>query len=265
MTDNLFYSLGRKMGPKLRKARWMWESLTGTEADALRLEQSVGLDLSHEARQQLPLDPDPRTRQTLDDIGYRLSTCVANRLRSFHFDAFTGGEPNAFALPGGFIFISRPIIDLCRWDASEVAFILAHEMGHVIRGHAIERIVANSAISFASRAAPVRGVLAGWLRNVGIQYLQTAYSRDHELEADRLGLRLARAAGFDPEGPIRLFSRLADLKKSPDPIDLGQYFSSHPTAEVRIQTLRRDLQHHRPEGGKSEARILKSETNPNPE
>lgn len=243
MGGGLFYNLGKKMGPKLRKARWMWESFAGTEANAIRREQEVGLDLANEARRQLPLDTDARTRQALDDVGRQLSACVANRLRSFHFHAFESGEPNAFALPGGFIFVTRSILELCRWDQSEMAFILGHEMGHVMRRHAIERIVAHSAVSVVSRAAPVQGVLAGWLQNVGVKFLETAYSRDQELEADQLGLRLVMAAGYDPEGSIRLLSRLAERKKSPEPPGLGEYFSSHPPSEVRIQSIRRHLQH----------------------
>jgi predicted Zn-dependent protease len=242
MLGGLFYNLGRKMGPKIRKAQWMWTSFTGTEAEAIRLERRVGLDLAEEARKQLPLDEDPRTCRALDEIGGRLAARVANRERSFRFEAFAAGEPNAFALPGGFIFVSRSLLELCRWDESETAFILGHEMAHVIRGHAIERIVANTAVTVASRAAPVRGALGGWLKTVGVQYLQTAYSRDHELEADRLGLRLARAAGFEPQGALRLLARLADLKKSSESSRLGEYFSTHPTAEIRIQSLRRFLQ-----------------------
>lgn len=242
MLDGLFYNLGRRVGPKLRKAQWMWASFTGTEADAIRLEHAVGLDLADEAGRQLALDRDPRTRQALDEVGRRLATCVANRLRSFHFEAVAVGEPNAFALPGGFIFVSRSILELCQWDRNEMAFILGHEMGHVIRGHAIERIVANTAVNVVSRAAPIRGALGGWLKTVGIQFLQTAYSRDQELEADRLGLRLLRAAGFEPEGAMRLLTRLADLKRSSEPASLGEYFSTHPTAEIRIQSLRQFLQ-----------------------
>jgi predicted Zn-dependent protease len=242
MLGGLFYNLGRQMGPKIRKARWLWASFTGTEAEAIRLEHGVGLDLADEARKQLALDPDPRTRQTLEEVGRRLAACVADKLRSFHFDAFAAGEPNAFALPGGFIFVSRSILDLCRWDQNEVAFILGHEMGHVIRGHAIERIVTNTAVAAASRAAPVRGALGGWLKTVGVQYLQTAYSRDHELEADRLGVRLLLAAGFEPAGAIRLLARLAELTRAAEPASLGEYFSTHPTSEIRIQSIRRFLQ-----------------------
>ncbi len=237
----LFYSLGRKMGPKIRKAQWLWTSFTGTEAEALRLEHAVGSDLADEAGRQLVLDLDPRTRQALDEVGRRLTACVANRLRSFHFEAFAAGEPNAFALPGGFIFVSRSILELCRWDRDELAFILAHEMGHVIRGHAIERIVANTAVTVVSRAAPVRGALGGWLKTVGIQFLQTAYSRDQELEADRLGVRLVVAADFHPEGAMQLLSRLAEWKRSAEPASPPEYLSTHPASEIRIQNIRRFL------------------------
>jgi len=247
MAHGLFYSLGRKLGPKVRKVRWMWESLAGTEADAIRLEHGVGLDLAHEAELQLTMDSDPQTAETLHEIGDRLSTCVANRLRSFRFDTFLGGRPNAFALPGGFIFVGRPILELCRWDKDQIAFVLAHEMAHVIRRHAIERIVTNSAVSMAARAAPVSRALGPWLRNVGLHFLETAYSRDQELEADTLGVRLVMAAGYKPEASAELFSRLAEVSRSSDPAALGEYFSTHPSAEVRIRSIRRYLQ-QRPDG-----------------
>lgn len=238
MADGLFYNLGKKVGPKVRKAKWMWESVTGTEADAVRLEHGVGLDLAHEARLQLQMDSGPRTRETLEEIGYQLATCVANQLRSFHFEAFLGGEPNAFALPGGFVFVSRPILDLCQWNNDQIAFILGHEMAHIIKGHTFERIVTHSAISTVSRATAVRGVLGGWLRTVGVRFLETAYSRDQELEADRLGVRLAAAAGYRPEGATELLAHLAQLKAAPEPLDLGEYFSTHPNADIRIKSIR---------------------------
>jgi len=240
MSDSLFYHLGRQVGPKLRKARWLWASAAGTEADTIRLEQGVGLDLAREARQQLQMDTDPRTRAVLDEIGPRLAARVTNKLRAFCFEAFLCGEPNAFALPGGYVFIGRPILDLCDWNEHEVAFILGHEMGHVLKGHAIDRIMTNSAIAAAAKA-PIRSPLGVWLRNVGVRFLETAYSRDNELEADRLGVRLAAAGGYDPQGAIRLLGRLGQLHESPDPLTLGEYFSTHPTAEVRIQAIRRYL------------------------
>lgn len=235
--SGLFYNLGRKVGPKVRKAKWLWQSIAGSEADAIKVEHEVGQDLAREIRRQLELDLEPQAEQILNEAGNRLSACVANKSRKFSFETIKGAEPNAFALPGGFIFVTRSLMERCRWNENEVAFILGHEMGHVIKGHAMARIISNSAIAAASRAAPIRGVLAGWLRKVGVQFLESAYSQDLESEADKLGVRLVAAAGYDPNACVRLLSRLAELSPPVGQFDLGGYFSSHPPFKVRIQNI----------------------------
>jgi predicted Zn-dependent protease len=114
-------------------------------------------------------------------------------------------------------------------------------MAHIIRGHAMNRIVSNSAIAVASRAAVIRGVFSGWLRKVGVQFLESAYSKDLESEADRLGVRLVATAGYEPDACIQLFSRLAKLNSPPGKFDLGSYFSSHPPFDVRIENIKHQL------------------------
>ena len=235
--SGLFYNLGRKVGPKIRRAKWFWQSIAGTEADAIKVEHEVGLDLAREIRRQLELAQKPQAAQMLNETGHRLIACVANKSRKFSFETVKGTEPNAFALPGGFIFVTGSLLELCQWNRDEIAFILAHEMSHVIRGHAMSRIISNSAIATASRAAPIRGVLAGWLRKVGVQFLESAYSQDLEFEADKLGVRLVAAAGYDPGACVQLLSRLAKLSQPAGQFDLGSYFSSHPPFKTRIQNL----------------------------
>jgi len=227
--SGLFYNLGRKVGPKVRKVKWFWQSMTGSEADAIKVEHEVGRDLAREIRRQLGLDQEPQTEQILNEI--------TNKSRKFSFETVKGTEPNAFALPGGFIFVTRSLMELCRYNQDEVAFILGHEMGHVIRGHAMARIISNSAIATVSRAAPIRGLLAGWLRKVGVQFLESAYSQDLESEADKLGVRLVAAAGYDSGASVQLLSRLAKLSSPTGKLDLGSYFSSHPPFNIRIQNI----------------------------
>jgi predicted Zn-dependent protease len=223
----------------------MWQSVTGSETDAIKVEYEVGLDLASEIRQQLEHSRQPQIDQMLSEIGNRLAGCVANKSRRFNFETVEGGEPNAFALPGGFIFVTKSIVELCRYDENEIACILGHEMAHIIRGHAMNRIVSNSAIAAATRAAPIRGVLSGWLRKVGVQFLESAYSKDLESEADRLGVRLVAGAGYEPEACVQLFSRLAKLKSATNEFDLGSYFSSHPPFKVRIENIKRQLRKYR--------------------
>ena len=236
-----FYRLGRMVGGTVRKAKWMWESLAGSEADAIRAEYEVGRDMAAVIREQIPCDADLEVQAFLDGIGQRLARSVRNELRRFRVTAVVEDHPTAFALPGGFIFVARSLVELCDKDRDETAFVLAHEMAHVIRRHAINRLLRQTALSAASLASPGRGWLAPWIRKVGLQWLESAHSREHEFEAEALGGLLMRAAGFDPTGAIRLLERLRGLDQTSDRSGLGVYFHTHPAVEDRILNLRRRL------------------------
>ncbi len=235
--SSLFYNLGKMAGPKVRKAKWIWHSITASEADTIKAEHEVGKDLACEIRNQLGLDTEPQSGQLLSEVGSSLTVRVTNKLRTFNFEVVKGSEPNAFALPGGFIFVTRSLLELCNWNQDEIAFILAHEMGHVIRGHAMDRIIANSAIAVGAKATSIQGLLKSWLGKVGVKFLESAYSQDMELEADELGTRLIAAVGYDPHAPIQLLSRLRKLNQSDKQSSFGSYFSSHPTYDIRIHNI----------------------------
>lgn len=239
--SSLFYNLGKMIGPRVRKIKWIWQSITASEAEVIKAEYEVGQDLAREIGNRLELDTKPRAGQMLNKVGRHLAACVANKLRTFSFEVIKGTEPNAFALPGGFIFVTRSLLELCDWNQDEIAFILGHEMGHVIRGHAMDRIIANSAIAVGARATPIRGLLASWLGRVGVKFLESAYSQDMELEADTLGARLVAVAGYDPHAPMQLLSRLSELNQPTEQSSLGNYFSSHPAFDIRIYNVDRLL------------------------
>jgi predicted Zn-dependent protease len=232
--SKLFYRLGKIAGPSVRKAKWFWQTATNSQAEAIKAEYEVGRDMAADVRRSLGTDPDRRTGEILDEVGCRLAGYVADKLHSFSFESVNSPVPEAFCLPGGFIFVSRAIVELCQANKDEIAFILAHEMTHVIRGHVMERMISNSAIAAASRASPIRDVLSACLREAGAKFLQSAYSQDQELEADKLAVHLVAAAGYDPRGSIRFFQRLA---KSIDQSNLGDYFSSHPSCKARIENI----------------------------
>jgi predicted Zn-dependent protease len=239
MSGNAFYRLGRITGVQFRKAKWMWQSLAGSEAEAIQAEYGVGRDMAAVVLEETPRDPEQTTQALLDELSGKLTPVVRNRLHRFQMTAVNPDRPSAFALPGGFIFVARSLVRLCDRDRDELAFVLAHEMAHVIRRHAIDRLLQQKVISALALASPGRGALASWIRQVGVQGLGRAYSRDQEFEADELGLRLMRAAGFDPAGAIRLLQRLGALEATPGPLDLGPYFSTHPPVEDRVGRLYR--------------------------
>ena len=226
-------------GGKFRKAKWMWKSVAGSEADAIRAEYGVGRNMAAVIQEQSPCDTDPDVQAFLDGIGQQLAQAVRNKLHPFRVTAVAEKHPTAFALPGGFIFVARSLVELCDKNRDEMAFVLAHEMAHVIRRHAINRLLTQTALSAAALAAPGRGSLAPWIRKVGLKWLERAYSREHEFEADALGALLMRAAGFDPAGAIRLLQRLGGLDQAPDHLGLGPYLSTHPLREERMMRLLR--------------------------
>ena len=236
----LFYNLGRKVGPKVRKAKWIWQSVAGSEEEALKMEHLVGRDLAEEVRCQLQPVTNTEKERMLNKIGSALVSCLVKQDRRFNFEIVHGDRPNAFALPGGYIFVTESIIELCTKE-DEVAFILSHEMAHVVRGHAMKRIISSSAISTAARAAPIRGSIARWFKTVGISFLESAYSRETENQADALALRLSAAAGYDPRAAISLFQRIHGIKTDDNTGNAGYYFGTHPPFNERIREINYQL------------------------
>ena len=237
-----FYRVGKMVGGKFRKAKWMWESVAGSEADAIRAEYGVGREMAAYVLERTPRDTSSDVQTFLDEIGQQLTRSVRNELHRFNVTAIVEDHAAAFALPGGFIFVAGSLVELCDRDRDEIAFVVAHEMAHVIRRHAIDRLLRQKALSAVSMASPARGWLAPLIRSVGVQWLERGHSQENEFEADTLGALLMRAAGFTPAGTTRLLERIGRLDRSSDLGSLGEYFSTHPPVRDRVLNLRRQLQ-----------------------
>jgi len=237
--SGLFYNIGRQIGraavPVIRKTKWIYDGLAGDEEQALRAEKAMGSALAAEFRAVAQPVNDSEVVALVGGLSERLSACVRDKRRTFHCEVVQGDSRNAVALPGGFIFMSRSLVDLCERRPDELAFVIGHEMAHVIRRHAWDRMVNQAIVRAASVVTARAGVLGGWLRKGGLELLQNAHARNSELEADELGLRLAIAARFAPDGAIALLRRIERL--GTDPSILGQYFASHPPASERIARL----------------------------
>jgi len=237
--SGFFYNLGRKIGraavPAMRKTKWIYDGLAGDEEEALRAETALGRSLAAEVRAVSQPVNDPAIAELIGGLCQRLTKSVDDSRRSFHCEVIEGDHPNAMALPGGFIFLSQSLLDLCERKPDELAFVIGHEMAHVIRRHAWDRMLNQAMLRAASIATARAGVLGGWLRKNGLGLLRNAHERDCEQEADKLGLRLAIAARFAPGGAIAVLRRIERLGN--DPGVLGQYFASHPPASERIARL----------------------------
>jgi len=231
---SFFRRLGEKTGAAARKGRWLWQTLVGSVGDEIRAEENVGLDLAREVERERDTSRDARGARLVEGIATALAEHVADRRRRFRVRLLADASPNAFALPGGYLYVHEGLLELCDRDRDETAFVIAHEMGHVVRRHAIDRIIQSTAISALTSATRSTGVLSHWIRRVGTGFLERAYTREQELDADAFATRLCAAAGFDAEAGERLLARLpAD--------DLPEYFSTHPRTADRAAAIRRTL------------------------
>jgi len=180
-----------------------------------------------------------RTHAFLANIQGRLEGRLTNKDRRWRLVSIAVDSPGAFALPGGFLYVTHSLLELCEYNEDELACIVGHEMGHVVHGHAMERITNQLLTSAATQAARIpAGLLSQWIVSTGANLLFSAYSQDQEFQADEFGARLAAAAGYDPRGAIRALERFQRIEPEKDK-PLAEYFSTHPPSADRIERLNR--------------------------
>lgn len=237
--SSFFENLGRKLGraavPTYRKSKWIWEGLTGTEEDAIQAERDLGETLAAELRLATRMADEPELRDWVRSICHRLEQSVELPGIRYRCEITGEDQPTAIGLPGGALFVSRSLIDLCERNEDEIAFVIAHETVHLLRRHTWDRLLQQSALRAASFAAGRAGFLSGWIRQQGLPMLRSAHSKEFEFEADKDGAAIARAAGFDPGGAIAFLRRIEPL--GGDPEVLGEYLASHPAPGERIARL----------------------------
>jgi len=227
--------LGRLFGGQARKpfrqAKWVWASLGGNEEEVRQAEEEFGAECAREFAAPF--------RGTVDDQAQALVTAIGDQLeksalsgRRFRCQAVSAPTPNAFALPGGYIFVTDSLVDLCERRQDEIALLLAHEMAHVALGHSRQKLMVDQVLNVVTARAAGAGMLARRLLSEG-------YSREQETEADGAGLRLAVRAGFDGALGIEVLRRLK--RQAPPAPPIGEFFASHPPLAERIQALESEL------------------------
>lgn len=186
---------------------------------------------------------DVQLREYLTSVGARLAQHTNSQASDFRFYPINSAQVNAFALPGGYIGINAGLITETD-NESELAGVMGHEMAHVTQRHIARQIEATSGMGWATAAAVLVAAIAGGgdpdaisaavtagMSNLGQQ--QTNYTRAHEFEADRVGIRTLAESGFDPDAMASFFEKMQRRSRLYGN-QLPQILLSHPVSNTRM-------------------------------
>lgn len=200
--------------------------------------KELGKAFLSQALRQYQFVKDPEVTSLITGIGRQIVEAQGADPTAYHFLVVKELQPNAFAIPGGYIFITDSLLAKLR-SPEEVAGVLAHEIAHVQRNHFFQDEDKLQAVSLATIAAILLSkgnpavVAGGIAANVD---LQLHYSRENESEADTFAVQYLKKAGYDPQGLLQSFETLAFYQQFNTP-DTPIYFSTHPGFAERLTNI----------------------------
>lgn len=205
-------------------------------------ELQLGEETAAEIGAQMPLITDPVVHRYINELGASIAGPADTRGLDWKFQIVDSRAINAFAVPGGFIYVNRGLIERAE-SLDELAGVLGHEVAHVTLRHSVEQMEkaqkTNVGVAIVCTLTSVcESGLAQVAIGAGSQAWFARHSRDDELEADAEGVRYVANAGIDPGGVPRFFSRLLEERQR-RPAMVEGWFGTHPLEEDRIENARR--------------------------
>jgi predicted Zn-dependent protease len=216
-----------------------------SDADEIRVGNELAERYKYMERLPDGQDENQQFRQYIEKVGTTVSARAQRKLPyRLHYipDQYM---VNAFAIPGGHVYIGKGLIDLMDSE-DELAAVLGHEIEHIDRRHAVERLQTQASLRHLG--------LLRLLVELPVEIFQAGYSKEQELEADREGTRLSVVSGYSANGAVRIFEaferRFREVReqqaKSPQEetarvvlATMGEYFRSHPASSERITQIQR--------------------------
>ena len=213
-------------------------------------EQRLGQQMSAQMRRELVFLPDRVVQGYVSEMGEKLVAAAGPQPFQYRFFVVEDDQINAFAAPAGYVYVHTQTILAAR-NASELAGVIAHEIGHVAERHIARNYNRrrNTGIGYQAAvlaAAALGGGAAASVAQLGGGLAATAYinsfSREDELAADAFAVDVMPRAGYDPEGLVTFFQTLREQDAGAPP----QFLSSHPATEARIVAARERIETHPP-------------------
>ena len=212
-------------------------------------EVELGASQAQQVNAQLPIVQDPTINRYLNAVGDSLARLTSRSDLDWHFYMVNTSEFNAFALPGGYVYVNRGVAERAdRLD--QFASVIAHEIGHVVLRHSVKQMEqmqgANVGVSVA---CALTSICNSGLGQAGIQVAGSAifakFSRSDEAEADAAGVEELVRANINPNGMPEMFQKLLNERQS-SPGALDAWFADHPLEEDRITATRSQIAKYDP-------------------
>ena len=212
-------------------------------------ELEIGLEEHNKVMQTMPVMQDPELTAYVNEVGQRLAAVSHRPDLPFTFTVIDSPEINAFALPGGYVYINRGLMAYLNSEA-ELAAVLGHEIGHITARHAVQQQssgrLANIATGVGGIVAAVAtgsGYIGSQIMDIGSVWAQaglSGFGREHELEADTLGAEYVLKAGYDPQAVIKVVTVLKNQEDFNTKVANQQpsyhgLFATHPRNDTRLQ------------------------------
>ncbi|OGX45536.1 MAG: septum formation protein Maf [Omnitrophica WOR_2 bacterium RIFCSPLOWO2_12_FULL_51_8] len=203
-------------------------------------EVQMGQAISQEVEKEYKPAGDPLLQKRVEDIGKKIAAVCDRKEIDYHFYVLDDEEVNAFALPGGYVYINKGLIEKVAAD-NELAGVIAHEIGHIVARHSIKKLQAMQGYSILRILLAAGGSgEAGNAADLAFTEILLGYGREDELLADQLGARYAKLAGYDPHGMIDFLEKLQEINRR-KPLRPRSYFKTHPYVPDRIRVVKQEL------------------------
>ena len=204
-------------------------------------EVQLGKQFSREIEKELKIYSDPIVTAYIDQLGQHLASYSQRRNITYHFKVVNTEAVNAFAVPGGYLYVNIGLIRTAE-NESELAGVIGHEIGHVVGKHSVKQMTRQLGLAAVAQLAlgEDQSKLEQMVAGLATNGVLTKYSRDAEREADIYAVQEMYDAGIDPEGMATFFEKLHRLQKS-KPSMLQQMFATHPPTTERITAVRSQI------------------------
>ena len=224
--------VGEKLKPLNEKLKPLKET---SENDEITLGKDVAANLLGAS----PLVSDPALQAYVNKIGMWVAQHTSRPNLPWRFGVLDTSSVNAFATPGGYVFITRGMLMRMR-DESELAGVLAHEISHVVEKHALNTMRKGRLVDMASDALSRNQPGYAKLVSAGTEIFARGLDKEDEYAADRMGVVLAARAGYDPYGLPAVLQTLSSINPKDDAVSL--MFKTHPDSGNRLELVSNSME-----------------------